>query len=517
MAHRKPSRYTLWLLAWLAGLTIWHLLAGQHAGIELYGDEAQYWTWSLQPDWGYYSKPPMVAWLIYLGTHLFSDREIGVRSAALLLYPLTAWVIFLLVRRLFQVQAEPANQPPERLGGISRLVRQLFQSTPPAEAMAFWAALLFATLPMTSLGAWLMTTDAPLLLFWALSLYFTVAALETGRWRDWLLLGVALGLGLLSKYSMAFYGLGLVVYVLLSRPRWRLFKDPKPYAAAALALLILIPNILWNAEHQFVSFQHTAEISELNRALFHPDALLEFFVGQFLVFGPITAASLLVLAVRPRGWFGDDRLRLLAVFTLAPLTAFLVLSLLSRAFANWAAFAYVAGAAFVAAGLLMKGRRAWLIAALTVNLALGVVVYNFHDITHLLDIQLTRKTDPYGRVTGFRALGIEVGQRLRERPDTRFLSDDRMLYALIRYYGRPYSKGGLYLNLGNRIDNHYALTADIRKQPKGSFLLVSQHLTDQQVKERFAEASPQPAIYLQLYPDFAPLYRVWLVRDYRQQ
>ncbi len=516
MAHRKPSRYTLWLLAWLAGLTIWHLLAGQHAGIELYGDEAQYWTWSLQPDWGYYSKPPMVAWLIYLGTHLFGDSEIGVRSAALLLYPLTAWVIFLLVRRLFQAESaeRPGTQPS---GSISRLVRQLFQTTPPAEAMAFWAALLFATLPMTSLGSWLMTTDAPLLLFWALSLYFTIAALETGRWRDWLLLGAALGLGLLSKYSMVFYGLGLVVYVLSNRQRWPLFKDPKPYAAAALALLILTPNILWNTDHQFVSFQHTAEISELNRALFHPDALLEFFLGQFLVFGPIAAAGLLVLAVRPRDWFGDDRLRLLAAFTLAPLFAFLVLSLLSRAFANWAAFAYVSGAAFVAAILLMKGRRSWLIAALAVNLALGVVVYNFHDITQLFNIQLTRKTDPYGRVTGFRSLGIEVGKRLKEHPNTHFLSDDRMLYALIRYYGRPYSEGGLYLNVGGRIDNHYALTADVRAQPKGSFLLVSQHLSDAQVKERFTEASPQPAIHLKPYPDFAPLYRVWLVRDYLQR
>jgi 4-amino-4-deoxy-L-arabinose transferase-like glycosyltransferase len=491
MDHPSQPRYAFLILAWLAGLTLWRLLAAQHAGVELYGDEAQYWTWSLHPDWGYYSKPPMVAWLIFLGTSLFGDSELGVRSPSLLLYALTSWVIFLFVRRLFRAR-------------------------PDADAMAFWSALLFATLPMTSLGSWLITTDAPLLLCWALSIYFTVAALETGRWRDWLLLGVAIGLGLLSKYSMVFYGLGFVVYVLASRERWSLLKDPKPYVAAALSFLFLVPNIVWNANHSFVSLHHTAEISELNRTLFHPGALLEFFVGQFLVFGPIAAAWLVVMTVRPRNWFSDDRLRLLAAFTLAPITAFLVLSLLSRAFANWVAFAYASGAALVAVALLIQGRRAWLIAALVVNLALGVVVYNFHDITRILDIQLTRKTDPYGRVTGFRAMGIEVGKRLEEHPGTHFLTDDRMLYALIRYYGRPYSRGGLYLNVSGRLDNHYALTADVRERPQGEFLLVSTTLTDDAVKQWFAKVTPQPIIRFQLYPGYAPEYRVWLVSGYKK-
>ncbi len=515
MDTRKPSRYAYWLLTWLVALTLWRLLAAQHTGMELYGDEAQYWTWSLQPDWGYYSKPPLLAWLIYLGTHLFGDSEIGVRSASLLLYPTTAWVIFLLVRRLLKDGAGDQTIPAAT-GRISQALQRMLHTDPEPDAAAFWAGLLFATLPMTSLGSWLITTDAPLLLCWALALYFTVAALETGRWRDWLLLGVAVGFGMLAKYSMAFYGLGFAAYVLFSRERWPLLKDPKPYLAAALALLIVVPNILWNASHQFVSFHHTAEISELNRSLFHPGALLEFFVGQFLVFGPITAGWLLALALRPRSWFGDDRLRLLAAFTLAPIAAFLLLSLMSRAFANWAAFAYASGAALVAVALLMQGRRGWLVGALVVNLALGVVVYNFHDITRLLNIQLTRKTDPYGRVTGFRALGIEVGRQLKAHPGTHFLTDDRMLYALIRYYGRPYSSGGLYLNVSGQINNHYALTADVREHPEGEFLLVSQNLTDDMVKARFAQVAPLPVIRFQLYPGFAPEYRVWLVRDYRQ-
>lgn len=486
----KFDRHATRLLLILAVLTGWRLLAAWHAGMELYADEAQYWTWALNPDWGYYSKPPMVAWAIWLGTALFGDGEQGVRAVSVLVYPLTAWLIFLLARRLFQPAAE-------------------------AGRIAFWAGLIYATLPMVSLGAWLITTDAFLLLFWTLSLYVLTLALESGRWRDWLLLGVAIGLGLLSKYSMVFFGLGLAVYLALSPERRRLFLDPRPYAAALVALLVLLPNILWNANHQFVSYQHTAEISQLDRALFHPDALLAFFGGQFGVFGPFTFAALLLLAVRPKVWLADDRLRLLAAFALAPLAAFLGLSLMSRAFANWAAFSYVAATLLVAAWWVRQDRRGWLVVSLALHLALAAGMYHLHDITRAVDIPLTRKTDPYGRVTGYRALGAAVSDRLRALPDARLLGDDRKLFALMRYYARPASGDGRMLNPDGAIDNHYDLTVDVRHSSSGTFLLVTESASPEKLATWFEEVTPQAPIRLDLYPDYKPEYQVWRVRNYR--
>lgn len=489
-SERRLGHYAGLLLAWLAVLVAWRVGAALHRGMELYADEAQYWTWSLEPDWGYFSKPPLVAWAIRLGTASFGDGEMGVRAASVLLYPLSAWVIFLLVRRLFRTD-------------------------PRGEQMAFWAGLGFATLPMTFLGSWLITTDALLLLCWSLALYFTVAALETGRWRDWLLLGGAIGLGLLAKYSMVFYGLAFLAYLLLVPKHRRLLRDPRPYAAALVALVILSPNMVWNLQHQFVSYQHTAEITQLDRALFHPDALLEFFLAQFLVFGPITAAALLVIALRPGLWRRDPRLALLAAFCLAPLAAFLGLSLLSRAFANWAAFAYVAGIGLVAAVLVLRRRQRWLAAALGVHLVLGMGIYHLHDLTQLAGIQLSRKLDPYGRVTGYRALGAEVAARLQAYPGARLLGDDRKLFALMRYYARPLSDDARFLNPGGGIDNHYALTVDVRHSPRGRFVLLSNRAKAEDLAAWFAEATPLPPIRLDLYPDYRPEYRVWLVRDYR--
>lgn len=474
----------------LAALTLWRLLAADHAGMELYADEAQYWTWSLAPDWGYFSKPPMVAWAIWLGTRLFGDGELGVRALSTLAYPLTAWLIY-------------------------RLVRRLFRAEPHAEAMAGWAGLTYASLPMVSLGAWLITTDAFLILFWTLALYVLTFALESGRWRDWLLLGLAVGLGLLSKYSMVFFGLGLAAYLAVTPARRRLFIDLRPWGAALVAGLVVLPNVLWNAGHRFVSFEHTAEISQLDRALFHPDALLEFLLSQFAVFGPITFAGLLVLAARPRVWLADDRLRLLAAFALAPLVAFLGLSLLSRAFANWAAFAYAGAAALVAAHWVMAGKRRWLAAALALHLVVAAGMYHLHDITGALGLELTRKTDPYGRVTGYRALGAEVAKRLAATPGAHLIGDDRKLFALMRYYARPWSEGARYLNPSGGIDNHYALTADLRDAPAGDFLLVSRNADEASLRQWFAEVMSQPAIRIQPYPDYVVEYRVWRLRDYR--
>lgn len=487
-ARRPPGLPTLLLCA--LGLFLWRLTVIPQLGISLYVDEAQYWTWAQAPDWGYFSKPPMVAWAIWLGSRLFGDGEMGVRAVSALAYPLTAWLIY-------------------------RLVHRLFRTEPHAEAMAGWAGLTYAALPMVSLGAWLITTDAFLILFWTLALYALTFALDSGRWRHWLLLGLAIGLGLLSKYSMVFFGLGLAAYLVMTPGRRHLFIDPRPWGAALVAGLVVLPNVLWNAGHRFVSFEHTAEISQLDRALVHPDALLEFFLAQFAVFGPITFAGLLILAVRPRTWLADDRLRLLAAFALAPLAAFLGLSLLSRAFANWGAFAYAGGAALVAAHWVMTNRRRWLAAALALHLVLAAGMYHLHDLTGALGIELTRKTDPYGRLTGYRALGAEVAKRLAAQPGVRLVGDDRKLFALMSYYARPWSEGARYLNPSGGIDNHYALTADLRDAPAGDFLLVSRTADEASLRQWFAGVSPQPAIRIQPYPDYVVEYRVWRLRDYR--
>jgi 4-amino-4-deoxy-L-arabinose transferase-like glycosyltransferase len=159
-------------IAALTGLRLlW--LSLQSAG--LYPDEAQYWFWAQHPAFGYYSKPPVVAWLIALTTGIIGNSEFAIRLSAPLLHAATAAIVYLIGARLYD----------RRTG--------------------FWASIAYLTLPGVSLSAFIISTDAPLLLGWAVALYAFIRAREGGHGGWWLIVGVAAGLGLLAKYAMAYW------------------------------------------------------------------------------------------------------------------------------------------------------------------------------------------------------------------------------------------------------------------------------------------------------------------------
>jgi len=481
------------LLAALALLTAWRLLAALHTAPPLFFDEAQYWDWSRQPDWGYFSKPPMVAWLIALSTGIFGHGEMAVRAFAFLLYPATAVVIYFLARRL------AVHFPPD---------------SPVGRHGPWLAALLFASLPMTSMGSWLITTDAPLLFFWSLALLFYLRALAGNRLADWLGLGLALGLGLLSKYSMALFLLPALGCLAAHPSRRALLAGPGPYAALLLALAWVAPNLAWNLAHDFVSFRHTAEIAQLDRALLHPDQLAGFLLAQFAVFGPLAMAALVWALARPFRLFRDPALAPLAWFSLLPLALFLAQALLARAFANWGATAYVAAAPLVAFWFLRQGRAAWLAAAIAINLALGAAAYHWHDLARLAGVEMTRRNDPYSRLLGWREAGTEVARHLAEHPEARLLTHDRTEFSELGYYGGARARPAYFLNPTRRVSHHYALTADVARAPKGEFVLVSDDPEPRNLTALFAQARELAPINITIHRDLSRRYRVFLARDF---
>ena len=195
-----------------------------------------------------------------LGEHHLEDRRRVCRrnhdkALAMLCYPLTAAACWAIALRLYDART------------------------------AFWSALAVLTLPMFSWLGLFVSTDALLTLFWALALLAYLRALDSDAWADWLLLGVVCGLGLLSKYTMAAW-LGAAFLHLIAFHRTRL-SSAKPWAAAALALLILAPNIYWNFTHDFPTLRHTADITVNKKAGGGFAALGEFWAAQWISFGPI--------------------------------------------------------------------------------------------------------------------------------------------------------------------------------------------------------------------------------------
>ena len=207
-------------------LTVVRLLWIASGATDLYPDEAQYWLWSLTPDWGYYSKPPVVAWLIAATTHLAgNDNELSVRLAAPVLHFGTAIMIYQLAQRLYDART------------------------------AFWSSVVYATLPGVWVSAVIMSTDAPLLFCWSVTLYAFVRAREPQGERWWWMVGIASGFGLLSKYAMAYWMISGLLFLSVYREERRYL--PRFGAAMLLALLIYSPNFFWNWQHGFVSYHHT--------------------------------------------------------------------------------------------------------------------------------------------------------------------------------------------------------------------------------------------------------------------
>jgi 4-amino-4-deoxy-L-arabinose transferase-like glycosyltransferase len=483
-ATRKPSadRSVAAMFAGLTAITLLRLLWLWLQPAGLYPDEAQYWFWAKHPALGYYSKPPFVAWLIALTTGLFGDSEFAIRLAAPLLIAGVAVFVYAIGARLYD----------RRVG--------------------LWAAVAFASLPGASVAAWVISTDAPLLLFWAAALYCFIRGREGGGGGWWLGAGLAAGFGLLAKYAMAYWffsALGLVLVV----PGERRHRKPV-FAAIGIAALVFSPNLWWNWKNGFVTWWHIAHNADLAGSLFHPGPFFTFFASQFAVFGPLFFAALLLLAARPRIW-AEPRSRLLAAFALPTLSLMLVVSLLRRANANWAAPAYVSATVLVVAWASTGGWRRLVPVSVALNLAASVLAIAGPPVLAAGGIELPAKYDPLSRLRGWRQLGAEVGVTLAAHPGYVLFADDRETLAALVYYVRPHPWDAVKWDLLDRVGDEWDLTNNMKKHLGGRFLLVAKHDLAAEMAPSFATLDPIGSLAIRLGPGATRRYTLWLARDFK--
>jgi dolichol-phosphate mannosyltransferase len=330
-AGTRTRRLALWLIL---GSGVFHLVYSGFVGLS--GDEAYYWQWSRQLDWGYYDHPPMVAWLIALGTQLFGSNEFGVRAATVLMSIGILWLVY----RMAVYAA--SHLLPASEGG------------PSPTTAGLWAVAAVAVTPLFGMGGFLATPDIPMVFFWALSVVLTLSAVADPRPRHWLLLGLSLGLGILGKYSMAVLPLALVIAFAATRRGRELLRTPGPYLAAATAIGICLPHVVWLAQHDFVSvlFQLGHGLGGGSRdGLLRFRTLAQYLAQQAGVLSPLL--FLLYLAALPRAVgllrqrSGETRAdaRLARWVLILPgvltLLLFAAASLFAKPLANWPAAAYV--------------------------------------------------------------------------------------------------------------------------------------------------------------------------------
>ncbi|MBA2483514.1 MAG: glycosyltransferase family 39 protein [Nitrosomonas sp.] len=237
-----PSLEKRWRVASFGVLAFIILLRLIYMGqAQLIPDEAYYWKYTQHMDLSFFDHPPMVAWLIWIGTTIFGDNEFGVRIGAFICGLAAMGYLYALARNLYD------------------------------KSTAMVAVLLLAVLPLGFATGLVMTTDAPLLAAWAATLYYMQRALMAGSRRAWLGMGIAFGLGMLSKYTLALLGIAALVFVIFDPVARQWMKRPHPYLAAMLALFIFSPVIIWNYENEWASFafQSTRVLADHQRFSVH--------------------------------------------------------------------------------------------------------------------------------------------------------------------------------------------------------------------------------------------------------
>ena len=393
-----------WVLYALICLALARITALLMTPLSLGVDEAQYWVWSQNLDFGYYSKPPLIAWLIGLSHGLFGHSSWAVRLPAPLLQFAISLVLWRAARLLFTASA----------GRI--------------------AAILWSVMPAVGLGGLVISTDTPLLFFWSVGLVCLITSEQRHHQtrRFIFAAGLAAGCAMLSKYAALYFLLGAALYLILTTKNRAYHLLP---ALLAGFLIAASPNLIWNLANGFVTFQHLGENANLSVPSYSLNELGRFLGGQFFVFGPLTL-GLAFIAL-----YNQKTARLfLTCFSLPVLAIMCVQAFLKEANANWAVSAYPAITILLAGwlssapglrhwisrtGLLAIAINAGLVAVVTVSVALG-------DFG-----RFTPKSDPLRRLRGWDILAADMVPHIDAYQVKTILADSRAAAAILPFHLYP--------------------------------------------------------------------------------
>ena len=309
----------------------WLLLGLLQSGLtELLDDEAYYWVFSQYLDWGYFDHPPMTALLIKMGYAIFPN-ELGVRLFPLLLN------IFSLV-----------------------IIEQLIERKNP---LLFYAIAL--SMAVIQIAGFVAVPDNPLIFFTALFFLFYKKFLHKSSLFNTVLLGLSIAFLLYSKYHAVL----IVLFVLLSN--LKLFTKYHIYVAGIVSLLLFVPHIWWQYQHDWVSFRY--HLFESNVNAYKPSFTLDYILGQFLLPGPIAGFILLTAAIIYKT--KNDTEKALKYMMAGIYLFFLLSSFRGKVEANWTSPALVAVIVLSHQYILEKIRwQKWLFKLLPITLILVVLV-----------------------------------------------------------------------------------------------------------------------------------------------
>ncbi|MPZ40542.1 MAG: phospholipid carrier-dependent glycosyltransferase [Rhizobiales bacterium] len=471
-------RFAVCLLI-LVAVTVVRLIGLAYSNVDLFFDESQYWAWSRELAFGYFSKPPLLAWVIAGAEAVCGSGEACIRAPAPILYLGTCLVSYAIARTMYD------------------------------ETTAFWAAILLGLSGSVAFSSRIISTDVPLLFFWAVALLSYVKLLQGGDWRWGLLLGVSFGLGMLAKYAMIYFVLGVIGAALIDRDARALLRSPLLWLAAAIGVAFILPNVIWNAQNGFVTLTHTGHNIGGGGVRFNPLLGLEFLASQFAVFGPVTFAVFLIVLVRmakPEVGRADRLMLCFAIPTLVLVTA---TAFVTRANANWAAPAFISANVLVAAVLVRHAAWRWIALSIVIGIIAQVALLAGDANARRLSVSWLAKPDVYARTMGWRSLGEEVGKVAHQTGARTIVGEQRDTVASLIYYQRDSGRTVLSWPSSTIPNHHFDLTRRMTGTAPEPVLFVSYGGTTERLARYYRNVEPLGQVVARVGPTTSRSYFVF--------
>jgi len=409
------------------------LVAIFNTDFDLFGDEAQYWIWSQNLDFGYYSKPPLLSWTIFVFSFMFGNSFESLKLIPFILYFFTTCLIYKLTFQLYNDKTSSSV-----------------------------AAISFYLLPSVSVSSFLLSTDILLIFFWSLCLLTLLKLRKNPSLVNYLLLGIFLGLAFLTKYAAIYFIISLIIVLFFDKKLRNVFL--KNYFKCALflisSIIIILPNIIWNLNNGWVTLSHTSDNAGLERIGFNLFRGAEFLIAQILMIGPVLFLGFIFFIKNLTFNFES---KFLIAFSVPIFFIVFIESVIVRANANWAAVAIIPSFIFLFNIVYTNSSKTIFINNL-INLLFCFVLFLLISINSNLDV--------FNRINGVSSFAESLDQKYLK--DNKYLVvEDRLLYSSLRYFFRE--KGKIILmphSSNNKIKSHFHLSDPLKSNFNKDFIYV---------------------------------------------
>ena len=403
-----------------------------NTSFNLFGDEAQYWLWSQNIDLGYFSKPPLLAWLIYIYSFLFGDSFVVLKIFPLVFYFITSFAIY----------------------KLSRLVLE-------DRGLSMVCSLSFLIMPGVSVSSFLLSTDVVLLLFWTLSMIVVLEIKKRPVQIKFVLLGLLMGLAFLSKYAAIYFFISLTILYIFDRSFFKIINENKVGVIFffVVFVFVILPNIVWNFNNGWVTLFHTADNANLKNI--KPSAIrgLEFLLIQICMIGPFLFLGLLSNLNK---FSFDTKNVFLLCFSFPILFIVFVESFLVRANANWAAVALVA-ILLLFIRVIKEEKSIYLLLNYVVNLIFGVLLFVL--ISTNSDFKI------FNRISGVNEFSKEVLEVLGHKKN--LVVSNRLLYSNLAYELKDENLN-FFMPMApdQKVSNHFHILSPLKKEALSGFVFI---------------------------------------------